>query len=593
MNTTKQIQALMQSMKAEHVDAVIVPTNDPHMSEYPPEHFKTRRFLSGFTGSAGTAVFCSDTWGLWTDGRYYIQAQHEIEPNGGILFRAADAACPSIGEYLASHLPEGSTVSINGELCSCAFFRELHRVLNPKKIHIRCDLTLAENVWTKRPTLTPQPIWSTSCAAGKSVAEKVSEVRGHLLPSSHALLTARLDSNAWLFNIRAEDVPYVPAPVSYSLVLPDRAILFTDVFRIPEEVGTALSDQGVTVLPYEKIRDVLAQLKDLTIQLEPAEINKMLWDTISANHSLSIAEGDNPVPFLKAVKTSAEIRHTQEAYWKDCAALCEFYAKLEALLDAKETVTEYEASQLLEQQRRKSPDYLGSSFAPIVGYKENAAMMHYGPTAESSKMIQKEGFLLIDTGGHYRYGTTDITRTYSFGSLTQEDREDYTTVIKGFIGLHTAVFKDGTPGRELDNLCRVHLWRRLLDYRCGTGHGVGFLLNIHEGPHGFGPGARDIPLHEGMYITVEPGIYRENVRGIRCENAVYVVPYGESEYGNFLCLNTFTFLPIDPAPLLLEHMDACEIRWLNHYNQQVRDAMLPRVSPEAAEWVRKRTEPIS
>lgn len=592
MKKADSISTLRQMMAEENVAAVIVPSCDPHMSEYTSSHFKIRHFISHFTGSAGTAVFLQDKWGLWTDGRYYIQAKKQISPFDGILFPAAEASCPSIPAFLSSELPKGSVVSMNGALCSRSFSRELEQGLCASGIQVRYDLTLAENAWVDRPAPIYSPIWSVSKATEQSAAEKIHAVRSSLSHGADALLTAKLDSTAWLFNIRAEDVPYVPVPLAWSLITRERAVLFTELSRIPQEVRAELQSNGVKLLPYDAVYAEIKALQNCTLQMDPEEINMVLWTLALDNSSISIAEAQNPIPFLKAVKNHLEIEHTKAVYLEDCIALCEFYAQLEQELQSGASLTEYDVGQLLENSRWQRAAYHGSSFAPIIGFGENAAMMHYAPSPTGSKEIAQNGLLLIDTGGHYTFGTTDITRTYALGQIGPEERLDYTTVIKGFISLHTAVFPDGTPGRELDNLCRVHFWRRLLDYRCGTGHGVGFLLNIHEGPHGFGVGARRYPLHSGMYLTIEPGIYREGMWGIRCENAVYVEPYGESEYGNFLCFKAFTFLPIDPAPLLVDQLDDSEIAWLNQYNQSVRDTLLPLLSESAAAWVESRTKPI-
>lgn len=590
--TTQRIEKLRNRMKAHGIAAVIVPTNGPHMCEYPPERFKTRRFLTGFTGSAGTAVYLIDSWGLWTDGRYYIQAQRQIAPAGGQLFRTMDAACPSIPRYLAQTLPEGSRAAICGDVCSRAFSRELEAQLKPKNIEMCYDLSLAEDVWEERPPLYSAPMWSVAQASGMPAREKVRLVRDKLAPGADALLTARLDSVAWLCNVRADDIAFVPAPVAWSLITPDQTVLFTDIGRIPEWLKQELADNQITLAPYDSVKKALQTVKNVTLQLEPEEICMTLWRLAEENPAITLVEAPNPIPGLKAVKTHDEITWTQKAYDKDCAAVAEFFAELEEKLRLEASLTEYDAAQMLEQWRAQDKSYRGASFAPIVGFRENAAMMHYSPQQDSAKLIRREGFLLVDTGGHYEYGTTDITRTYSFGSVSHEEQEDYTTVVKGFIHLHNAVFLDETPGREIDNLCRVHLWRRLLDYRCGTGHGVGFLLNIHEGPQGFGPGARNTPLRKGMYLTVEPGIYRENQWGIRCENAVYIQDYGQSEYGTFLSLAPFTYLPIDPAPLLLQKLDESEIQWLNTYHQKVRERMLPLLSPRAQAWLLARTQPI-
>lgn len=587
-----RISALRNLMDKEHVSAVIVPSDDPHMSEYPPERFKVRRFLTGFTGSAGTAVILSDTWGLWTDGRYYIQAEKQIAPSGGTLFKSGEPSCPGIGDYLVSALPAGSVVSINGDVCSRRYAGEMEEKLAKGGISLRFDLSLAEEVWTDRPSVTAAPMWSAASGTSCSVKEKLQAVREKMLPEATALLTGRLDSTAWLFNIRAEDIPYVPVPIAWSLVTREKATLFTDLSRIPAQLQDELSSAGVELAAYDAVAAALAGLPRTVLQLEPAEINMTLWNLAANNPEVSILEGANPIPLLKAVKDPLEIENTKAAYLEDCVALAEFYAELERRLSSGDSIDEYEATQMLERCRRSRPTYLTPSFAPIAAFRENAAMMHYAPSPEAAKVLSGPGFFLLDSGGHYRYGTTDITRTYPLCPVSQEERSDYTTVVKGFIHLHTAVFKDGMTGGDLDVLCRVHLWRQLMDYRCGTGHGVGFVLNIHEGPQGFGAGARNTPLHSGMYLTIEPGIYREDLWGIRCENAVYIRPYGQSEYGNFLCFEAFTVLPIDPAPLLVDQLDRSEIMWLNGYNAHVREALLPHLSPAAAEWVRAHTTPI-
>ena len=587
-----RISTLRSLMDRESISAVIVPSDDPHMSEYPPDRFKTRHFLTGFTGSAGTAVFLKDAWGLWTDGRYYIQAEKQISPSGGTLFKSGEPSCPSIADYLVAALPAGSVVSINGNVCSRSYAQKLEKELAKGGLQLRFDLSLAEEVWTDRPALTVAPMWSAAAGTSCDVEEKLQKVREKMLPDATALLTGRLDSTAWLFNIRAEDIPDVPVPIAWSLITREKATLFTDLSRIPSQLQADLSAVGVELAEYDAISSALAHLPPTVLQLEPAEINMTLWNLAASNPAVSILEGANPIPLLKAVKDPLEIENTKAAYLEDCVALAEFYAELERRLSAGEVIDEYKATEILESCRRSRPTYLMPSFTPIAAFRENAAMMHYAPRSGESRVLSGSGFFLLDSGGHYRYGTTDITRTYPLGSISKEEQADYTTVVKGFIHLHSAVFKDGMPGAELDILCRVHLWQRLLDYRCGTGHGVGFMLNIHEGPQGFGGGARSTPLHSGMYLTIEPGIYREDLWGIRCENAVYIRPYGQSEYGDFLCFEAFTVLPIDPAPLLTEQLDQSEIKWLNTYNAHVREALIPHLSPAAAEWVRQHIAPI-
>ena len=598
MEVRQNIQALRERMAQEKVAALIVPSEDPHMSEYPPERFKARRFISGFTGSAGAAVILKDMWGLWTDGRYYIQAKRQIDPAGGVLFKAVEPDCPSIPAFLAEKLQKGQQVAISGQVCSRAYARKLEEELSPKGVTVRYDLQPAEEIWADRPPLAPAKMWMIPDeVSGLTAKEKIAAVRRELKKAgADALLTARLDSTAWLFNVRAEDVAFVPVPVAWSLLTPAGAFLFTEVKRVGPDVQAMLRENGVALLPYEDVTKALKEAAPMQLLLEENEINMALWTAAKSNPRILVVEGVNPIPALKTVKTEAELKNLAKAQLLDCAALAEFFAELESRMNKGEKLNEYEAAQLLESFRQRQAGYAGSSFAPILAYGPNAAMMHYGPTAEASSVIEPKGFLLVDTGGHYAgdsvYGTTDITRTYAMGPLTPGEREDYTTVAQAFMGLHRAVFKTGTLGKEVDDFSRIHLARRLLDYRCGTGHGVGFLLNIHEGPSGFGAGARENPLKAGAYVTIEPGIYTEGQWGIRIENDVAVTFYGESEYGSFLYFKPMTFMPIDPEPLCAEKLEKGEIAWLNDYNRQVRELLCPLLSPQALSWVTKRTRAI-
>lgn len=594
MSVFSRIEKLRAKMRTAHVDAIIIPSVDPHMSEYPPEMFKTRRYITGFTGSFGTAVITLKEWGVWTDGRYYIQCHNQISPFGGVLFKSMDLNCPSIGAYLANLLSDKACVAINGQVCSENDVREYESYFAPKKISLRLDLTLAEDIWEDRPTLDLQTVWKIPDeVAGLSVTDKLALVRHHLsMQDSNALFISRLDSIAWLFNIRAEDIPFVPVPIAWALILPDSAVLFIELKRIPSDVQYSLTASSVLLRDYNDMCNYLPLLKNITLLMEPAEVNAAIFRLASSNKSISINEGTNPIPALKTIKTAAEISSSQKAYLYDCAALCEFFAELEIQLEGEKLLTEYDASLLLENKRQKQSGYLYNSFAPIIAYHAHAAMMHYSPKPETASVIKKAHLLLVDTGGHYRYGTTDITRTFAMGPCSIAEMEDYTTVTKAFIGLSRAVFPKNTPGRELDILSRVHVWRRGLDYQCGTGHGVGFLMNIHEPPSGFGPSCKDWPLKPGTFVSIEPGIYRENISGIRTENGVFVSPFKQTKYGSFMQFETMTYLPIDTSMLLLNKMDKTEIDWLNAYNAQIRQKLSGLLSPLAQNWMERYTKPI-
>ena len=599
MTTNQRISALRSRMAENHIDGCIIPSADPHMSEYVPDHWKTRASLSGFSGSAGTFALTQKESGLWTDGRYYVQAEKELSGSEVKLFRTAEPDCPKPEAYLAEQLPEGSAVGVNSCLFSAKEIAHLRKTFSEKGIKLVCDVDYANELWEsrvgeeQRPSVSFTPLYLLDPKyAGKTREEKLAALREALAKAKvDAIAVSKVDNIAWLFNIRSADVPNNPVVTAYAYVAKDSAVLFTEESRIPPEAREALAASGVTLAPYEGIYPFLAGRKTKErILCDKEELNGRLFTLIEENPALTPVPGEDPIFLMKARKNETENQNTRNAYLKDGCALAEFYAWLFAELDKGTPLTEYDCAVKLGEFRHAQPLNRGDSFTAIVAYRENAAMMHYAPQKEGSKRLEKANLLLIDSGGQYLDGTTDITRTFALGPITDTERHDFTLTLKGSIALLTAVFKSSTSGRELDILCREHFWREGLDYRCGTGHGVGFMLNVHEGPQSF---KVSVPFQEGMVVTIEPGVYREGQHGIRTENVVEIVKGEKTEYAQFLKFSLFTLFPIDTSCLDLSLLTAEETAWLDSYHSLVWEKLSPLVSPQAKEWLRKYTRPVA
>ena len=594
MTVNEKIAKIRERMTENHIDAVIVPSADPHMSEYYSEHWKTRAWLSGFTGSAGSFVITQSVAGLWTDGRYYVQAEKQLSGSEGVLFKMNEPETPKIHEYLAKELPENAVVGINGQLFSVAYVKEMQKAFKKKNIQIDNQVDYANDLWEDRPAESATAVYNLPVKyAGKSAQQKIEELRGKLeAAGAEAIFVNALDGIAWLYNIRANDVACTPVAVAYAYVSKENAILFTNTARVDADVLRVLSENGITMRPYEDVFEYAANIKHQQVVLcDERELNFSLYHILANNSNLTLLEGDDPIKLMKAIKNEVETKNTYEAYLQDGIAEAEFYGWLFEALEKGETITEYQASQKLYSFREQRENFKGDSFTAILAYRDNAAMMHYAPKAEGSAVIKPEHFLLNDSGGQYFTGTTDTTRTFAMGELTDEERRDYTIVLKSVIAMSTAVFKEGMTGYGLDILCREGLWKYGLDYRCGTGHGVGYMLNVHEGPQSLGD--RTTKLQPGMVLTIEPGIYTEGSHGIRTENTAVVAMGEKTEYGQFYHFETFTVVPIDTTPLKLEMMTNEEIEWLNAFNQHAYQTVAPHVSPRAEQWLKKATAPIS
>ena len=595
MTVTEKLAALRSAMKNRNVDGVYVPSSDPHMTEYLPARWRSRAWLSGFTGSAGTLCVTGNQAALWTDGRYFIQAERQLAGSGITLMRMAQPGVPTVEQWLAENLPEGGTLAIDSLCTSAATVETMEQAFEKKHVAIQ-DHDFISELWTEdRPPVPATEAWLVDKAqAGLSAAEKVEALRERLSgQGAEAMLVCRLDSVAWLLNLRADDVAYNPFALSYCLVEPDHVSLFVDSSRIPEKVQEELTSQGVVLQPYDGIVSALKDLKGpMTVLYEPEGTSLALVRALSSNHSVTLMVGEELVRAMKAVKNETEMACQREAHRRDGAAMVRFEMELRRRMETGENWTELEASDYLLSLRMEQENCMGPSFETIAAYGANAAMMHYAPKPESCAAIKPRGFLLVDSGGQYRDGTTDITRTYALGPLTDEEKEAYTLVLKCHIAAAMAVFKEGSTGRTIDILARETLWRRGLDYRCGTGHGVGFVGVIHEGPQGLGP-KYGTPFVPGMTVTDEPGIYEEGRLGVRIENELLCVPVCETEYGKFYGFETFTYCPIDTRPLKLDLLSDEELAWLNRYHEMVLRELGGCLNAEEAAWLKAACAPVT
>lgn len=593
MNVNEKINLLRNMMKNHGLSAYVIPSSDAHLSEYVATHWQGRAYMSGFTGSAGTLVITLDESGLFTDGRYFIQAENELKGSEVKLFKMAQPGVPTINEYLVSVLNEGDTVGFDGKVLSVATVKEMKKAFEAKHLKLKVDEDLLDSVWENRPAIPSTDVFVHETQyTGYSCHEKLSIVREEMKKiSANGYVLTALGSIAWLFNVRGDDILFNPLVVSYGLVLENEAYLFVDNHRLSEDVKTYLTENGVTLKDYAQIDEVLNQLSG-SILCPVDSMNYYLYDILTKKQEVTVIDGHDIVNELKAVKNKVEIENTHNAQVKDSVALvgavCEIYEKL----DSEAGLTEFDVREILEVHRRRQPLNYGSSFGAIVAYGANAAMMHYNPTKENCTKLNKKGFLLIDSGGQYLDGTTDITRTFVLGGLTDEEKLHYTLVLKGHINLCKAVFQKGCTGGNLDILARQPIWEYGLDYRCGTGHGVSYFGGVHEGPQGFRL-TQTVPLKPGMMITNEPGIYEEGRHGIRIENTLLVVERNATEYGEFYEFETISYFPIDTRAVDVTLMTESELAWLNQYHQKVLDVLSPNLEGRELEWLVEQTKPLT
>jgi len=585
ISVNERVAELRRKMKKNGVQACIIPSSDPHMSEYMPAHWQARSYFSGFDGSAGTLVVTEKESGLWTDGRYFIQADHQLSGSEVVLYRMAVKGVPTYIEFLADKLDKGDTVGFDGKLISASTVKEMNEKFADKALNIKA-VDLIDDIWPERPEIPASKVFVHDVKyAGYTCHEKLEQVRAELKKQkADGEVFTRLDCVAWLMNIRADDIDYNPLAISYAIVYSDSAYLFINTKRVLPETLTYLKENGVTVREYEEIDEALKSISEKkTMLVDTASINYDLFTILQQNDFVAIQDGCDTVVNLKGIKNETEIRNIIEAHVKDGCALVEFRVKFDEMMKNGETVTECTVCDMLKEYREKQPNNMGESFGTIAAYNENAAMMHYSPKPDACSTLKNRGFLLVDSGGQYLEGTTDITRTFVLGELSQEEKEH--------IALATTVFLEGCTGGNIDILCREQVWKHGIDYRCGTGHGVGMFSSVHEGPQNLRI-SNNVVFKKGMTITNEPGIYEEGKHGIRTENIMLVTEFENNEYGQFYKFDIITYFPIDTAGILVELLTDDELSWLNDYHKMVYAKLSPSLSGKELDWLKKHTEPI-
>ena len=580
----QRLQDLREVMRREHLAAFVFPSTDPHQSEYVADHWKGREFISGFNGSAGTAVVTMTSAALWTDSRYFLAAEDQLKGTEYQLMKLKIEGTPTIAEWIGKECGPGAEVAIDGTCSSASEVKQLISDLRKQGgITLRTNLDPLSLIWKDRPAIPENPVEIYPLDyAGEAAHDKIARIR-QALRERHAdgMLMAALDDIAWTLNLRGSDVHCNPVFVSYLLIAPNDVTIYINKVKLSPEVEAYLKAEGVGVAPYEEVRKGLKDYFAYNILLDPNEVNYTLYKSVTRE----IVEEESPVKRMKTVKNEREIAGFRLAMLKDGIAMTKFLKWLDS--QEPSSLTELSVSAKLEAFRSEQPLFRGISFDTIAAYQAHGAIVHYEPTPETDIPLKPEGFLLLDSGAQYLDGTTDITRTIPLGPLTDEQKRIYTLVLKGHIQIELCKFPSGASGTQLDILARQALWREGLNYLHGTGHGVGTYLNVHEGPHQIRMEWKPAPLVAGMTVTDEPGIYLAGKFGVRIENTLLVTPYKETEFGKFLQFESLTLCPIDKAPILKELLTQEEIAWLNAYHQHVFDTLSPHLSDEESAWLRE------
>jgi Xaa-Pro aminopeptidase len=606
MNINQRLGALREVMKREHLAAFIFPSTDPHQSEYVAGHWKGREYISGFNGSAGTAVVTMTSAALWTDSRYFLAAEEQLKGTEYQLMKLKVEGTPTIAEWLGQELMGTGPVSpnevaIDGSCCSANSVKELIADLRKQGgVTLRTNLDPLKMIWTDRPPIPENPVEIYPLEyAGESVCDKIARIR-KALREKHAdgMLMAALDDIAWTLNLRGSDVHCNPVFVSYLLISSKDVTLYINKAKLSPKVMAYLKSENLKVKDYEQVEDGLKRYFEYNILLDPDEINYRLYEVVrnkgrqNGLPKTEIIEDESPVKRMKSVKNEREIAGFRSAMLRDGIAMTKFLYWLHTKVAANSPLTELSVSEKLERFRSEQPLYRGLSFDTIAGYQEHGAIVHYEATPETDMPLKPEGFLLLDSGAQYLDGTTDITRTIPLGPLTDEQKRVYTLVLKGHIQIELCKFPTGASGTQLDILAREALWREGLNYLHGTGHGVGSFLNVHEGPHQIRMEWKPAPLVAGMTVTDEPGIYLAGKFGVRIENTLLITYYNETEFGKFLQFEPLTLCPIDKKPIIKEMMLPEEIEWLDQYHQRVLDALSPRLDDDEIEWLQEACAPL-
>ena len=591
MNTNEKIKLIRDAMEKYEIDAYVIPSSDPHQSEYLPENYKLRQWVTGFTGSNGLAVITKEDAKLWTDGRYFIQAEAQISDSEFKLMKIDTPGYPNYIDWMYEMLPEKSSIGFDGVLVSQNEYEVINEKMMDKSIVILDSLDLVSNIWSDRPEAGKDLAFLLDVKyAGKSASEKLSEVREHMKQNGiENLLLTSLEDICWLYNIRGNDILNTPVLVSYGIVTDEYAFLFTDLKKITLETQEELAKNGVDIEEYGAIFGFVNGIRDSVISLDKSKVNRKIYKSIDKSNK--IVDEVNITTNMKAIKNETEMANIKETHIKDGAALTKFMYWLKNYEDKTE-LDEIIAEQKLEEFRREQELFITPSFDTISAYGPNAAMMHYRAVEDNYSKLENRGLYLVDSGGQYYGGTTDITRTFALGELTDEEMTDFTLVLKGHINLGSAVFLEGASGQSLDALSRAPIWKHRMDYKSGTGHGVGFVLGVHEGPHRIAPKGLPVELLPGMLVSNEPGIYKEGKHGIRSENLVFVVDDEKNGDGQFRRFEVVSFAPFDVDAIKVEMLNEDEKQYLNDYHEEVYNKVNHLLNEEEKEWLYKVTRAI-
>ena len=595
MNTVpERLAALRAAMKANGVDVYLIPVGDPHSSEYLPDHYTSLTYFSGFHGENSNFVVTMTESAVWADGRYFVQAEKEIAGTEIQLMRMGEPGVPTAEEYCGKVLPEGGTLGLCGLTANCALVNNLKKELESKHGSIK-TLFLEDELWVEgRPARPATPAWILPKEyAGFSPAEKLEQLRGKLKEQGcTAQLVGKLDNLAWLLNLRAMDIECTPYAMAYCYVTPSRAVLFINQARVTPEAKAELEANGVTLADYDSILDVMAaETEPQTVLAESATVNYAVYQVLENNPALTVKDAADPLLAMKGVKNEVELAHLRESHLRDAVSMVRFQIELENRLASGEQLTELTVDEILHKYRSADDKFLVESFGTIAAYGGNAAMMHYHATPEDHAVLQRKGFLLVDSGATYMDGTTDITRTYPLGELTEDERLFYTWTLQCHIDIAKAVWLDYCDCHMLDTIAREPLWRHLINYRCGTGHSVSFVGNVHEGPHALN-GRNTTLMRPGMIVTDEPGVYEAGEVGIRIENEIECYHKADNQYGTFLAFRPLTFVPIATSPIVPGVLDKEQIAWLNDYHRKVFEQLAPRLTEDERAWLAEKCAAI-
>ena len=588
----ERLEQLRAEMRARGIDVYLIPTADCHESEYVGEHFKARVFMTGFTGSAGTAVVTLTEAGLWTDGRYFIQAANQLKDTTVTLYRMREEGVTTVEAFLADRLPEGGVLGFDGKVVNAHLGQDLAAIAAEKKGSLYTSEDLVDLIWKDRPALSCEPVWILKEEyAGESRTSKIARVRTFMKENgANTHIITDLADTCWLFNIRGNDALHFPIALSFTILTETEARLYIQQKALSDEVRRELEQDGVTLCEYGDVYEAVKQLPVGTVLLDDRRVNYAIYSSLP--EGLQIVSKNNPEQKMKSEKNETELKNLRIAHVKDGVAVTKFMYWLKKNV-GKIPMNEVSVSDYLAKLRSEQEDFLDLSFNTIAGYNANAAMMHYSAKPGSAAELKPEGFLLVDSGGHYLQGSTDITRTFVLGPIPEEWKLHYTTVLRSMLNLSAAHFLYGCNGMALDMLSRGPLWEMGLDYKCGTGHGVGYLLNIHEGPNSFRWNNAPTAIEEGTITTDEPGVYVEGSHGIRIENELICKKAEKNEYGQFMEFEMLTYAPIDLDAVEPKYMTDREKKVLNDYHELVYNTIAPYLTEEEREWLKVYTRPVA